>query len=44
MLRAVPLCTKNNPILENIVRKRAKYRKELESIFSQAEIDVTIKF
>jgi hypothetical protein len=44
MLRAVPLSSKNNPILEHVVRKRQKYRRNLEEIFRHAKIDISIKF
>jgi hypothetical protein len=43
-MKAVPLSNKNTPILEHVVRTKQKYRKELESIFVNAEIDLSIKF
>jgi len=44
IMKAVPLSNKNNPLLEHIVRTKQKYKKELESIFVNAEIDLSIKF
>jgi len=44
IMKAVPLSNKNWPLLEHIVRTKQKYKKELESIFLHAEIDLSIKF
>ena len=43
-MKAVPLCNKHNAIIENIVRKQTTYRRDLENIFTNAEIDLSIKF
>lgn len=43
VMKAVPLLNKNSLILENIVRKKPKYRKDMESIFKDAEIDLSLK-
>lgn len=33
VMKAVPLSNKRNFLLENIVRKKPRYRKDLETIF-----------
>ena len=43
VMKAVPLSNKHNLILENIVRKKPKYRKDRESIFKDADIDLSLK-
>ena len=43
-MKAVPLANKQNPILENIVRKKPKYRKDLENMLTTADIDISLKF
>lgn len=43
-MKAVPLSNKHNAIIENIVRKKTNYQKELEDIFINAAIDLSIKF
>lgn len=43
VMKAVPLSNKNNLILENIVRKKPKYRRDMESIFKDSEIDLSLK-
>ena len=43
VMKAVPLSNKHNLILENIVRKKPKYRKDMESIFKDADIDLSLK-
>ena len=44
ILKAVPLSSENTPILENVVRKRQKLRKNFESIFLKSSIDISVKF
>lgn len=42
-MKAVPLSNKNALILENIVRKKPRYKKDMETIFRDSEIDLSIK-
>lgn len=43
VMKAVPLSNKKNFILENIVRKKPRYRKDMETIFKDTEIDLSVK-
>jgi hypothetical protein len=43
VMKAVPLSNKKNFILENIVRRKPKYKKDFETIFRDSEIDLSLK-
>jgi len=43
-MKAVPLSNKQNAILENMVRKRKKYREYIQNMFLEEKTDISLKF
>lgn len=43
-MKAVPLSHKNNPVIQNIIRKHSNIRNEFRTLFKTSEIDLSVKF